>query len=54
MRHEFRILRNNKDLYVLKYGHQQGFDATLKDTISMINEKAVSDEVNKFKEKKFD
>lgn len=38
-RMEFVNMKNNQELYALKYGHQQGFNETLKDTISILNER---------------
>ena len=37
-RMEFLNMRNNKELYQMKYGHQKGFNDTLNDTIKIINE----------------
>lgn len=37
LRFEFVLYRNNKELYHLKYGHQQGYDKTVNDTIEILN-----------------
>ena len=46
MRYEYTHLRNNVDLHILKYGHHQGYEETLNDTIQLANRNAqISDEV---------
>lgn len=50
MRFEYVFMRNNKHLYELKYGHQQGYTKTVEDTIEILNFKKKKEiESDKFK-----
>ena len=43
-RYEMSTILNNEELYIMKYGHQKGYQSSLTDNIKMINDRAsVSD-----------